>query len=164
MTEPRTPRQATFIGAGLGAGITALLFTAGIGVYSLVATPSDKPSAPTTSQASTLAPAPETAWPQEQQAMAHYIAADTVSRYLSEYEVTRQWQDSLGHWGTESFKEKARYIDPSLNQPGDIVAITASNFALQNSATITVESTAGTFTLTLVPDGDEVKVDQLKVN
>lgn len=164
MTEPRTPRQATFIGAGLGAGITALLFTAGIGVYSLTATPSDKPSTPATSQASTLAPTPETAWPQEQQAMAYYVAADTVSRYLSEYEVTRQWQDSLGHWGTEAFKEKAQYIDPSLNKPGDITAITDSNFAVQNSATITVESTAGTFTLTLVPDGDDVKVDQLKVS
>lgn len=163
MTDKKITSKPWLAGAGIGAAITALIFSAGIGIYS-ISTPDDASTTPPPAPSATAPATEESAWSQEQQAMAYYIAADTVSRYLSEYEVTRQWQDSLGHWGTEAFKEKVRYIDPSLNKPGDITAITDSNFAVQNLATVTVESTAGTFTLTLVPEGDEVKVEQLKVN
>lgn len=163
MTAKKLTSKPLLTGAGIGAAITALVFSAGIGIYS-ISTPNDAPVVQPTAPSITSQATEEAAWNQEQQAMAHYIAGDTVSRYLSEYEVTRQWQDSLGYWGTETFKEKVRHIDPSLNKPGEVTAITNSNFAVQNSATITVESTAGTFTLTLVPDGDEIKVEKLKVN
>lgn len=163
MTGKNIASKPWLAGAGTGAVITALVFSAGIGIYS-ISTPGEVSVAPSPVPSATSPATEKSAWSQEQQAMAYYVAADTVSRYLSEYEVTRQWQDSLGHWGTETFKEKARYIDPSLNTTGDITAITGSNFAVQNSATIIVESTAGTFTLTLVPDGEDVKVEQLKVS
>lgn len=140
---------------------TLLLGAASLALSLSACSASSPEPQPTVASSSMEASSP---WSDEKQSMATYIAADTVSRYLSEYEVTRQWQDSLGHWGTPDFKDKARSIDPSLNTSGEVTGISETDFTLENSAFITVNSTAGTFIITLVPLDHEVKVQDLKVD
>ena len=144
------------VGAGLG-------LLAGLGFSQLIDGEPQTAASPGSSANVSAASTPSIyePWETHEQEQAVATAASVLSAYITPYESVVSWQDSMGIYGTERFKNWAEAADPSWVFQGQVLSVAETDFPNSFEATVTLKTTVGTYPIKLVQVDGQVLVDEI---